>query len=121
MLIFHFSPKWKLTALLSLCYISSESSEIKLALVNQRVLPPLLALLNSSITVLVSLAVSTLRNIASGGSNLRDRLLAEGIIAPLNNLIQPDTPVNLNKFYTSQTDRSILSDQLISSLFLIRI
>lgn len=101
MLIFHFSPKWKLTALLSLCNISSESSEIKLALVNQRVLPPLLALLNSSITVLVSLAVSTLRNIASGGSNLRDRLLAEGIIAPLNNLIQPDTPVNLNKFYTS--------------------
>ena len=65
------------------------------AIVDASAISPLIALLASTDTdVLHSAIVTLLANIVLCGSELRDRIISEGLVAPLVGLIKPNIPVN---------------------------
>ena len=71
-----------------LCTIGTETSEQRNVAVNAGVISPLVALLESEHVELVEVVVKTLTNIVSGGCVLRDRVLKQGAITPLIELIK---------------------------------
>ena len=75
--------------------ITCGTAEHVKALVDAAAISPLIALLASTVTdVLHSAIVTLLANIVLCGSELRDRIISEGLVAPLVGLIKPNIPVN---------------------------
>ena len=72
------------------CYGNDE--QIKL-LADSKIIPPLIALLTSSNTDMVSNTAKTLGNIAQDTSEQRDRVISEGAIQPILYYVKHSYPV----------------------------
>ena len=91
--IFH-SPDLLVGSVLAIHSITCGTTHQVKAIFDAAAITPLIELLGSPHTKVVHSTVMTFANIALFGSEFRNRLVSEGVVAPLVDLIIPNVPVS---------------------------